>query len=377
MKIKFLSLAFLTIFTWNFAQKSNKSLKVIKSNVENIDIRDNEKLSKNAWRISPDIKPDSYQTSSLGKKVTFITDVDSISFIVKKNEKQDFIIVKGKDSAWTRVEYKPSHLDILRKWKDYNEKDFRFFPKFSYQSSQDQDLQRLRKELKLDSVAGKGSDVSKMINLMHFVHNIVRHDGSSINPTLKNSIDLINICKKENRGLNCRMMAVILNECYLAMDFKSRYVTCMPRDLKFDDCHVINMVYSDQLKKWIWMDPTFDAFVMDEKGNLLGIEEVRERLIANKPLIINPNTNWNNEQTYTKEMYLDMYMAKNLYRLESPIESVYNRETPEEGKVIEYVELLPLDGLNQSPQKSEEIFKDTKTKHVRYITNNPKLFYER
>ena len=70
-------------------------------------------------------------------------------------------------------------------------------------------------------------------------------------------------------------------------------------------------------------------------------------------------------------------MAKNLYRLESPIESVYNRETPEEGKVIEYVELLPLDGLNQSPQKSEEIFKDTKTKHVRYITNNPKLFYER
>ncbi|MBP7172915.1 MAG: transglutaminase domain-containing protein [Cloacibacterium sp.] len=377
MKIKFLSLAFLTIFTWNFAQKSNKSLKVIKSNVENIDIRDNEKLSKNAWRISPDIKPDSYQTSSLGKKVTFITDVDSISFIVKKNEKQDFIIVKGKDSAWTRVEYKPSHLDILRKGKDYNEKDFRFFPKFSYQSSQDQDLQRLRKELKLDSVAGKGSDVSKMINLMHFVHNIVRHDGSSINPTLKNSIDLINICKKENRGLNCRMMAVILNECYLAMDFKSRYVTCMPRDLKFDDCHVINMVYSDQLKKWIWMDPTFDAFVMDEKGNLLGIEEVRERLIANKPLIINPNTNWNNEQTYTKEMYLDMYMAKNLYRLESPIESVYNRETPEEGKVIEYVELLPLDGLNQSPQKSEEIFKDTKTKHVRYITNNPKLFYER
>ena len=103
MKIKFLSLAFLTIFTWNFTQKSNKSLKVIKSNVENIDIRDNEKLSKNAWRISPDIKPDSYQTSSLGKKVTFITDVDSISFIVKKNEKQDFIIVKGKDSAWTRV----------------------------------------------------------------------------------------------------------------------------------------------------------------------------------------------------------------------------------------------------------------------------------
>ena len=377
MKIKFLSLAFLTIFTWNFTQKSNKSLKVIKSNVENIDIRDNEKLSKNAWRISPDIKPDSYQTSSLGKKVTFITDVDSISFIVKKNEKQDFIIVKGKDSAWTRVEYKPSHLDILRKGKDYNEKYFRFFPKFSYQSSQDQDLQRLRKELKLDSVAGKGSDVSKMINLMHFVHNIVRHDGSSINPTLKNSIDLINICKKENRGLNCRMMAVILNECYLAMGFKSRYVTCMPRDLKFDDCHVINMVYSDQLKKWIWMDPTFDAFVMDEKGNLLGIEEVRERLIANKPLIINPNTNWNNEQTYTKEMYLDMYMAKNLYRLESPIESVYNRETPEEGKVIEYVELLPLDGLNQSPQKSEEIFKDTKTKHVRYITNNPKLFYER
>ena len=34
------------------------------------------------------------------------------------------------------------------------------------------------------------------------------------------------------------------------------------------------------MKKWLWIDPTFDAYVMNEKGELLSIEEVRERLIS-------------------------------------------------------------------------------------------------
>ena len=54
---------------------------------------------------------------------------------------------------------------------------------------------------------------------MHWVHNAVRHDGSSRNPTSRNAIDLIEVCRKENRGINCRMMAQVLNECYLAMGF--------------------------------------------------------------------------------------------------------------------------------------------------------------
>ena len=134
--------------------------------------------------------------------------------------------------------------------------------KFEYQSAENPNLKKIRQDLKLDSIAGKGSELSQIFNLLHWVHNLVKHDGSSNNPTLKNAIELINVCKVENRGVNCRMLATILNECYLSLGIKSRYITCMPKETNFDDCHVINMVYSNELKKWIWIDPTFDSYVI-------------------------------------------------------------------------------------------------------------------
>ena len=63
---------------------------------------------------------------------------------------------------------------------------------------------------------------------------------------------------------------MLLNECYLAMGFKSRYVTCFPK-VYINDCHVINSVYSNTLHKWIWMDPTFAAFM--SKDEIKHIEE--------------------------------------------------------------------------------------------------------
>ena len=372
MKLKFLTIIVFTLLTQNlFAQ--NK-LPTIKANSLQVDIKVDDNLIKNAWTIVPETNPDIYTTSA--KKVTFYTDIDSISFDVKSNEQYDFVILlNGKDSANTRIVWEPSKLEILRNAETYNYSDNRFIPKFTYQSQDNPNLKKIRNDLKLDSIAGNGSELSQIFNLMHWVHNIVKHDGSSNNPTLKNAIDLIKTCKVENRGVNCRMMAIILNECYLSMGIKSRYITCMPKETEFDDCHVINMVYSKELERWIWIDPTFDAYVMDEKGNLLGIQEVRERLIKGQALILNADANWNRTSLQTKEHYLEYYMAKNLYRLETPLVSEYNTESWEKGKEIIYVELLPLDGIVQTPQKIESTNDNTGTKFINYKTNNPDKFW--
>jgi hypothetical protein len=349
-------------------------LPVIKANSTTVDIKEDNNLMKGVWRIVPEEKPDVYLTSS--KKVTFYTDLDSISFKIEPNEVYDFIILlNGKESACTQIKYQPSRLDMLKKAEKYNYDDTRFIPKFTYQSLNDSNLVRIRRDFKLDSIAGQGSEVFKIINLMHWVHTVVRHDGSSYNPEPSNTENLIKVCREENRGINCRMMATILNECYLAMGIKSRFVTCMPKETEFDDCHVINMVYSNTLEKWIWMDPTFDAYIMNEKGELLGIEEVRERLIQDKPLILNPDANWNRKESQTKTYYLEKYMAKNLYRLQTPLVSEYDTETRKNGKEITYVELLPLDGIEQEPQKKENENNKTKIKYTYYKTNNPKFFW--
>ena len=353
---------------------AQKKLPIIKANSTSVDIKDDNNLRKNAWTIVPEEKLDVYTTSA--KKVTFYTDIDSISFKIDPKKLYNFIIlVNGKDSARTQIKYTPSRLEILKNAGKYDYSDNRFVPKFTYQSAENPNLKKIRQDLKLDSIAGKGSELSKIFNLLHWVHNLVKHDGSSNNPTLKNAIELINVCKVENRGVNCRMLATILNECYLSLGIKSRYITCMPKETNFDDCHVINMVYSNELKKWIWIDPTFDSYVMDEKGNLLRIQEVRERLIKGQPLILNADANWNRENLQTKENYLENYMAKNLYRLQTPLISEYDTETWKSGKEVTYVELLPLDGIEQTPQKKEQTNNSTGVKFIYYKTNNPNLFW--
>lgn len=267
---------------------------------------------------------------------------------------------------------------ILKRAEKYNMADSRSFPQFTYQSPDNPNLAALRKHFKLDSIAGTGNEISQILNLLHWIHNLVPHDGNHENPTIKNAMDMIAVCKKDSRGLNCRGLSTVLNECYLSLGFKSRFLTCMPKDsLQTDqDCHVINMVYSNSHKKWLWIDPTNDAYVMNENGDLLSVEEVRERLIQDKPLILNPDANWNRKESVTKEHYLNYYMAKNLYKFSCPVNSEYDTETGGAGKKLIYVELLPLDYYKQQPDKEEEVSKKTGTIFITYKTNNPTLFWQ-
>lgn len=358
------------------AATAQKKLPVIKATDKLMDIRDADELLKGYWTITPAAKPDIYTTSSKGKTVTFITDVDSISFKVKENGVYDFIILlNGKDSAFTQIKYVPSKLDILKAAAKYNAADSRQFPVFRYQNMNDSNLVSIRKSLKLDSIAGSGAEISKILNLLHWIHNLIPHDGNHENPVVKNAMSMIAECKKGDRGLNCRGLSTVLNECYLSLGIKSRFITCMPKDSVFDDCHVINLVYASDYKKWIWIDPTNNAYVMNEKGELLGPAEVRDRLINNQPLIVNPDANWNNRSAVFKEEYLYTYMAKNLYRIECPVSSEYDFETWKKGKEVEYVELLPLDAYNQLPQQKLHTNPKTGTTFVNYKTNNPALFW--
>lgn len=274
-----------------------------------------------------------------------------------------------KDSDLNPLREESRYKEIMQKWRE--KADFSYvlqqggeyesqvkldfeIPSFTYLEATDPNLVRVKEYFNLDSIAGSGDEISQIKNLLLWSHNVVRHDGNSNNPEKKNAIDIVEICKKENRGVNCRMMAQMLNECFLALGFKARYVTCLPK-VYISDCHVINVVYSETLDKWLWVDPTFNAYVMDEDGNMLGIEEVRERLINNQALVLNEDANWNNKVKQTKEEYLYKYMAKNLYYLESPEITGFDTETNQSPRMIK---LAPTSELPEKQSKYSDLTVD-------------------
>lgn len=226
------------------------------------------------------------------------------------------------------VRQRGDFVGILRRFKDYGPAPApgtAAAPAFAYQAAEAPDLAAFRKTYRLDEVAGKGPEVERLVNLMRWVHAQVRHDGSSKNPEPMNAPHLLEVCRAEKRGINCRMMATILNEAYLALGFKSRQVTCQPLDEKDPDCHVITTVWSNDLGKWLYMDPTMEATFTDGQGHLLSIAEVRERLISGAPLELSKGANWNGRPK--SPATYKAYMAKNLVRITCPVESAFGYES--------------------------------------------------
>lgn len=201
-------------------------------------------------------------------------------------------------------------------------------PAIRYMPPTDSLLRRTREYFNLDSIAGRGDDISRIKNLLYWLHDHVRHDGSSSWPQCRfNAVDLYETCLRENRGLNCRFLAIMLNEMLLAEGIPARYLTCQSQLWETDsDCHVINVAWSTSLGKWIWVAPTFAAYVTDENGLLLHPGEVRERLRKGLPLVLNEDANWNHKEKQTVEGYLKNYMAKNLYAISC---NTLNQSEPE------------------------------------------------
>ena len=280
------------------------------------------------------------QSVKLGYKDynNMLNDNDLISLRKDKKFQELLAVVKSR---------KP--LGILQKSAPYAKDSVVMDNPFHYQPHMSMNLKMVREYFMLDSVAGRGDELSKIINLLHFAHDNIRHDGNNRAFAELDAIDLYNYYKTTGRGVNCRQLAISLCEMYLSMGIPARYVTCMPADSLDYECHVINTVWSNQLQKWLYIDPTMDAWVMDENGTMLSIAEVRERLIKNQPLVLCETANWNHESQQTKDYYLDEYMAKNLYYFVckkisrfNP-ESVYRNNDPEGD-----IRLIPVGFVNNN-----------------------------
>jgi hypothetical protein len=97
---------FIALILFALAANAQGDLPVIKSNADVVSIQDGTNLKKNGWRLAPEAKPDVYKAELInGKphKVTFITDVDSISFDVEEGKRYDFIIQKGDALCYTQI----------------------------------------------------------------------------------------------------------------------------------------------------------------------------------------------------------------------------------------------------------------------------------
>jgi hypothetical protein len=142
----------------------------------------------------------------------------------------------------------------------------------------------------------------------------------------------------------------------------------MPHSNEDKESHFVVSVYSNDLRKWVYMDPDFGGYFMDENGNILGIAEIRHRLIAGEPLLANRDV-----KGFTlvlgKGSY-PWYLSKNIFRYACSRHNEFDQETTRKDKV--YYELIP-DGYREELLLEPEMTKrGNKIIHV----NDETLFWQ-
>jgi len=81
-------------------------LPIIKATSKSVTIKDGDFLDKNAWNLSPKIRPDIFTADRTRKAkwVTFYTDIDSIKVKVRPGTRFNFIVLlNGTDSCYTQI----------------------------------------------------------------------------------------------------------------------------------------------------------------------------------------------------------------------------------------------------------------------------------
>jgi len=90
---------------------------------------------------------------------------------------------------------KETNLSTLQQAEGYEKSDTAELPQFFYEEAESARLQDVKKLFKLDSIAGNGDEISKILNIMYWIHNNIRHDGSSFALAEFDAIDLYNYHK--------------------------------------------------------------------------------------------------------------------------------------------------------------------------------------
>jgi hypothetical protein len=200
----------------------------------------------------------------------------------------------------------------------------------------DKNLKDLKFKYNLNDKIGKVNNFEKAVNLLHWVSTDVYYDGNSSPGRKNNSMELLDYSYRKGKdyGINCRCHAIILTECLLAIGIPARTIYIMPFSPYDQDNHVITHAFISEKNKWIMLDPSFDCYVKNKKGEILNIFEIRELLSNQEYIDFNDEIHCNEEKWENDAPFHKEYLAKDLFWFMTSDVSRYNAEDGENHVVI-------------------------------------------
>lgn len=150
---------------------------------------------------------------------------------------------------------------------------------------------------------------------MHWVSEHISYKGDFDGEITHNSLKLLNYAYDKGSlcGINCVAFATILSECLLAVGLKARRVFLMPCSPYDGDFHAVTHVYIREMSKWAMLDPTFDLYFLNEKGEILSLLDLRNCLANQTSVYTNKEAKYNNIEYFAKNLFYFQMFEKSTF----------------------------------------------------------------
>jgi len=170
----------------------------------------------------------------------------------------------------------------------------------------------MKKEYPLEEKAGDGDTMTRSLNLMEWFCSNTKYNGASFRNPFKAKNRYMNLMRYAlkntfSHSVNCADMAMGFSDCLLAVGICAMPVWLM----NTNNCHVVVHVYLPEEERWVMLDPSFDAYLLDGAGKVLDLIEIRARTAKKEPLEI-ARYSLNGSQFF-KENYLPFFVQSSLF----------------------------------------------------------------
>lgn len=265
-------------------------------------------------------------------------------------------VISNVFNSWTRAyklrrigwDYGREHsnptVKTLKLSGPYRQDEKRIEVSFEYAPAFRPAFETYRRKFHLWKVSGKGADTDKMIRLCRWVHEKIRHKGDAVPKTGLNLASLMIATSYSCKPGNCFVQAICLSEALLSIGIKAKYIKGFRRKSDEGCYHVFVAAWSSKLKKWIFLDPTYGAYVMDTYGNILSPAEIRHNLINDIPMVLNEDADYNGDKEATKT-YLSNFLPQYMYYMMANTISQDSTEGPSRHVQGKWITLAPVEEI--------------------------------
>lgn len=224
------------------------------------------------------------------------------------------------------IEIPKQYLDLLNKYNHYTKEETSI---------------NLKYELNNNKVLSYLDEIGISVENRHNLETIkellkqlclkIKHDGVNYWHGGKyGTINTFEFALAQNSFTNCRGLAIIFCGILRAYGFKSSYVTCMPYDINDTECHVVCEVYVEELKKFIFIDPSYQVY-FTHKNKILNLIEFRECIKNNEDITYYEGASYNG-QGFDLLSYLG-YFSKNIFYFAKCIDNCEDKESTKDNSV--------------------------------------------